>query len=535
MSTRPNSPVSRASLAVLGLLLLAPFFSLPSPKKGTRKNRILQALQFLSSFFCSFLFFLLAFEVTSPGKNLVSFSSSFSTSFSLSLFLSSILSSFTLFFFFLSLLFTMKTARKFKRKEDRERRKGRRDRPSDRLSSLKSSSSFFSTSSHDNRHRDDRARRQVVSKRTNLDLSSSSSSSSCSSSSSLPSKKKKKGGSSGAGSSFRVLGLSSYTSHAAVKKLGYNQPTPIQRRSIPILLKGRDCIIKSRTGSGKTCAYLLPLIDLLQSHSSIVGARGLIIVPTRELVYQISSLVSRLFRDTSLRYASLIGGLNLEKQFQALSNNPDVLIATVGRITQLVQEKVLSLRAVHYLVLDEADRMFELGWGTDELRIIWNNISSSSFSPTALPSSSLDERRQKDLTAERGGEGGGEGGEDFFVLRGRCQAIIVSATLPSRLAEFSRLGLNNPELIQLDKELTLSEHLELRFLFVRTSQKIPCLLFLLSQHANKVCWKPTQRNLLMDCCRPRYLSIYLGPSLSLLLSFLLSPRVFLVLHDYRQT
>ncbi|PHJ16016.1 dead deah box helicase domain-containing protein [Cystoisospora suis] len=370
----------------------------------------------------------------------------------------------------------MKTAKKLKRKEDREGRKGRRDRPS----------SSFSTSSHHNKHRDGRPphhqphRQQAVCKRTDLSSSSSSSSSS-----SLPSKKKKKGGGSGAGSSFRVLGLSSYTSHAAVKKLGYTQPTPIQRRSIPILLKGRDCIIKSRTGSGKTCAYLLPLVDLLQSHSSIVGVRGLIIVPTRELVYQISSLVSRLFRDTSLRYASLIGGLNLEKQFQALSNNPDVIIATVGRITQLVQEKVLSLKAVQYLVLDEADRMFELGWGTDELRVIWNNISSSSsFSSRAVSSSSsVNERSQKDLTGGRDRGGGGE--EDFFVLRGRCQAIIVSATLPSRLAEFSRLGLNNPELVQLDKELTLSQHLELRFLFVRTSQKIPCLLFLLSQHANK--------------------------------------------------
>ncbi|KEP62452.1 UNVERIFIED_CONTAM: DEAD/DEAH box helicase domain-containing protein [Hammondia hammondi] len=241
---------------------------------------------------------------------------------------------------------------------------------------------------------------------------------------------------------FEGLGLSTPTSLAAIKRLGFSQPTPIQRRAIPVLLRGRDCILMSRTGSGKTACFLLPLLDLLGEHSSVVGVRAVLIAPTRELVAQIHRVCSKLLHGSSLRVCCLLGGENYSKQFLALSRNPDVLLTTVGRGSQLIHDKVLSLSAARFLVLDEADRIFELGW-KEQLSMLF----------AALPASK--------------------------------QVVLVSATLPGDLVSFARLGLRDPEFVRLEKECTLSDDLRMQFLFVRAAQKIPTLLFLLKQSIQK--------------------------------------------------
>jgi len=159
----------------------------------------------------------------------------------------------------------------------------------------------------------------------------------------------------------------------AIFKIGYKHPTPIQKRTIPEILAGFNIIANSRTGSGKTAAFLLPIIQKLQAHSSIVGTRCLILSPTRELALQTLDFCKKLGRVTDLRYALLVGGNQLEGQFEKLAQNPDIIIATPGRITHHLTEGSLSLKKCEILVMDEADKLFELGYQED-INVIYNLI-----------------------------------------------------------------------------------------------------------------------------------------------------------------
>lgn len=249
---------------------------------------------------------------------------------------------------------------------------------------------------------------------------------------------RKKGKRSSSNSPFVSLGLSPAVAAAATKQLGFRLPTPVQRKAIPPLLQGRNVIMLARTGSGKTAAFLLPLVDRLQQHSSVVGIRGLIVAPSRELVLQTYSVARKLLRGSSLVICALVGGTDFSRQFEALSGNPDIVAATPGRLLQLLQDGVLHLSAVNVAVLDEADRMVELGWGA-QLELLWG----------ALPPNR--------------------------------QGVFVSATLPENLVRFARLGLPEPVFVRLDKEGSLNENLHLRFLFVRPPEKIPALLAILTR------------------------------------------------------
>lgn len=123
--------------------------------------------------------------------------------------------------------------------------------------------------------------------------------------------------------SFNTMGLSENTFKGIARK-GYNIPTPIQRKAIPIILQGRDVVAMARTGSGKTAAFLIPLFEKLKTHSDIVGARALIISPTRELSQQTIKFVYQLGKFTGLRSCLLVGGDSMEEQFADLATNPDM-------------------------------------------------------------------------------------------------------------------------------------------------------------------------------------------------------------------
>ena len=131
---------------------------------------------------------------------------------------------------------------------------------------------------------------------------------------------------------FRMFNFSDSIMQA-IFKIGYKHPTPIQKKTIPDILAGNNVIANSRTGSGKTAAFLLPIIQRLQCHSTIVGTRCLILSPTRELALQTLDFCKKLGKATDLRYALLVGGNLLEGQFEKLAQNPDIIIATPGRIT----------------------------------------------------------------------------------------------------------------------------------------------------------------------------------------------------------
>ncbi|NWR64424.1 DDX54 helicase, partial [Bucorvus abyssinicus] len=240
-------------------------------------------------------------------------------------------------------------------------------------------------------------------------------------------KKKKSGG-------FQSMGLS-YPVFKGIMKKGYKVPTPIQRKSIPAILRGRDVVAMARTGSGKTACFLIPMFERLKGPSQ-AGARALILSPTRELALQTLKFTKELGKFTGLKTALILGGDKMEDQFAALHENPDIIIATPGRLVHVAVEMKLKLHTVEYVVFDEADRLFEMGFAEQLQEII-----------ARLPD---------------------------------ChQTVLFSATLPKLLVEFARAGLTEPMLIRLDVETKLSEQLKLAFFHVRGDDKPAVLLHLL--------------------------------------------------------
>uniref|UniRef100_A0A4X2K1T3 ATP-dependent RNA helicase DDX54 n=1 Tax=Vombatus ursinus TaxID=29139 RepID=A0A4X2K1T3_VOMUR len=241
-------------------------------------------------------------------------------------------------------------------------------------------------------------------------------------------KKKKSGG-------FQSMGLS-YPVFKGIMKKGYKVPTPIQRKTIPVILDGKDVVAMARTGSGKTACFLIPMFEKLKAHSAQTGARALILSPTRELALQTMKFTKELGKFTGLKTALILGGDKMEDQFAALHENPDIIIATPGRLMHVAVEMNLKLQSVQYAVFDEADRLFEMGFAEQLQEIIGR-----------LP-------------------------EDH-------QTVLFSATLPKLLVEFARAGLTEPVLIRLDVDTKLNEQLKMAFFHIREDDKPAVLLHLL--------------------------------------------------------
>jgi len=159
---------------------------------------------------------------------------------------------------------------------------------------------------------------------------------------------------------FSQLGLAPAQLRAC-KSLGYTEPTPIQRQAIPVVLEGRDLIGCAETGTGKTAAFLLPIIQKL-SERALPGVRVLVLAPTRELAAQIQKNYTELNRVKNNRSVTLIGGANMRTQIADLRRGAAVVIATPGRLLDLTERCALNLSNVQTLVLDEADRMLDMGF-----------------------------------------------------------------------------------------------------------------------------------------------------------------------------
>ncbi|KAK4126119.1 DEAD-domain-containing protein [Parathielavia appendiculata] len=237
------------------------------------------------------------------------------------------------------------------------------------------------------------------------------------------------------GGGFQAMGLNSNLLRAITRK-GFSVPTPIQRKAIPLILEKRDVVGMARTGSGKTAAFVIPMIERLKAHSARVGARALILSPSRELALQTLKVVKELGKGTDLRTVLLVGGDSLEEQFGLMAANPDIVIATPGRFLHLKVEMSLDLSSVRYVVFDEADRLFEMGFAAQLTEILH-----------ALPPSR--------------------------------QTLLFSATLPSSLVEFARAGLQEPSLVRLDAETKVSPDLESAFFSVKGAEKEGALLHIL--------------------------------------------------------
>ncbi|RPA82750.1 DEAD-domain-containing protein [Ascobolus immersus RN42] len=236
---------------------------------------------------------------------------------------------------------------------------------------------------------------------------------------------------------FQAMGLNETLLRAIIKK-GFNVPTPIQRKAIPLLLDGQDVVGMARTGSGKTAAFVIPMIEKLKTHSVKVGARALIFSPSRELALQTLKVVREFGKGTDLKSVLLVGGDSLEEQFSAVASNPDIIIATPGRFLHLKVEMQLDLRSMQYVVFDEADRLFEMGFASQLTEILYS-----------LPSTR--------------------------------QTLLFSATLPKSLVEFAKAGLQDPSLVRLDADAKISQELESAFFNVKPSEKEAALLYLLQE------------------------------------------------------
>ncbi|KAG8699938.1 ATP-dependent RNA helicase dbp10, partial [Ceratobasidium sp. 395] len=268
------------------------------------------------------------------------------------------------------------------------------------------------------------------------------------------------------GGSFQSMGLNPLLLRSLLLR-GFKTPTPIQRQSIPALLSTppRDLVGMARTGSGKTLAYMVPLVQRLGGrHATSFGARALVLVPARELALQVLKVGKDLVRGwhsdggihagdrdrdepveetgsgknavQNLRWGLVVGGEGMDEQFEMISSNPDVIIATPGRLLHLIVEMNLDLRSVQYIVFDEADRLFELGFATALHEILHR------------------------LPATR-------------------QTVLFSATLPKNLVEFAKAGLQDPKLVRLDSESKISSDLRMAFFSVKQEEKEAALLNLL--------------------------------------------------------
>jgi len=164
---------------------------------------------------------------------------------------------------------------------------------------------------------------------------------------------------------FGAIGLSAPLV-AAVTALGYEEPTPIQREAIPLLLDGQDLLGMAGTGTGKTAAFALPMIELLSRKGpKSLGARGLVLVPTRELAMQVAEALHKYARGTTLTVAPLYGGAPMDVQIRALRRGVSLVVATPGRALDHLRRGTLDLSALRIVVLDEADEMIDMGFADD--------------------------------------------------------------------------------------------------------------------------------------------------------------------------
>ncbi|NGX63041.1 MAG: ATP-dependent RNA helicase RhlE, partial [Candidatus Anoxychlamydiales bacterium] len=172
--------------------------------------------------------------------------------------------------------------------------------------------------------------------------------------------------------SFDSLGLSDKLVRAVLEK-GYTQPTSIQLQSIPVILKGLDIMGKAQTGTGKTAGFTLPLLHLLNKHSESSAKRSpraLILTPTRELAAQVGESVDTYGKYLSLKSTTIFGGVNIKPQISKLRRGIDILVATPGRLLDHANQKTVDLSKIEFLILDEADRMLDMGFIHDVKKII---------------------------------------------------------------------------------------------------------------------------------------------------------------------
>ncbi len=234
---------------------------------------------------------------------------------------------------------------------------------------------------------------------------------------------------------FAGLGLGSKTLEA-LGRVDFSVPTEIQERFIPVALTGRDCVGRAKTGTGKTAAFLLPVFDRFFKGEDI---RALILAPTRELAEQIATVSRQLAGKDGPRTLAVYGGKKIGPQIERLQKKPEILVATPGRLIDLAQRKCVALSDFPVVVLDEVDRMFDMGFRDDIRRIL-------------------------------------------KMCRKRRQTMFLSATLPEDIMRLARRFLNDPLTVSAVMESDPSvESLDQRYFVVSPRRKLSLLIKVLER------------------------------------------------------
>ncbi|MBI2281929.1 MAG: DEAD/DEAH box helicase [Bacteroidetes bacterium] len=264
--------------------------------------------------------------------------------------------------------------------------------------------------------------------------------------------------------SFNSLGLSE-SLLKAVNKKGYTQPSPIQQKAIPLILERKDVLASAQTGTGKTAGFVLPILQILSESAPLSRRpiRSLVLTPTRELAAQVYENVKEYSEFVDFRSTVIFGGVNQKPQVNTIRNGVDLLVATPGRLLDLHNQKLLSLASVEIFVLDEADRMLDMGFLKDIQRII-------------------------------------------ALLPNKRQNLMFSATFSHDIKKLANTILNHPVAVEATPENITAEKVEHRVIRVDKGQKTELtiklitegnwkqvLIFTRTKHgANKLCEKLTK-------------------------------------------
>ncbi len=235
--------------------------------------------------------------------------------------------------------------------------------------------------------------------------------------------------------SFQDFQLSEAVVHGA-QRIGYVEPSPIQLQAIPRILQQKDLIASAQTGTGKTAAFGLPILSMLGASTGVT--RCVILEPTRELAIQVEQAFQDFAAFTDLRVAVLFGGVGYGVQKKALQDGADIIVATPGRFLDLLQQGEVSLQGVNILVLDEVDRMLDMGFLPDVRRIV-----------QACPT--------------------------------KRQTLLFSATIPQEIERLSQWCLSNPEKIDIGERRSPAESVTHAFYPVAAAQKFDLLIALLEK------------------------------------------------------
>lgn len=227
----------------------------------------------------------------------------------------------------------------------------------------------------------------------------------------------------------------------ALSKEGYSHPTPIQERSIPVILQKRDLLGCAQTGTGKTAAFVLPILQLLQEENQQQNRpyrriKALILTPTRELAMQIGESIRAYGRYLQLRHQVIFGGVSQYGQVQNIRRGVDILVATPGRLLDLMQQGHVNLKDIQYFVLDEADRMLDMGFVHDVKRII-----------TKLPA--------------------------------KRQTLFFSATMPAEIKQLAAILLNDPVKVEITPPASTVDLIQQSIYYTEKSNKQSLLIHLL--------------------------------------------------------